>query len=92
MSKNTLSDKQKDFLKKYSPKSVFFTSWDEIKKIGEVLELEGMSLEDMRECRNQVVNLYTEMLEDGHEDHYALMTSMMSVTTAIDHLSNGYTA
>jgi hypothetical protein len=86
------TDKQKEFLKNYKPASDLFTSWDEVKKIGEVLELDGMPLEDMRECRNQVVKLYSNMFEDGHEDNYTLMTSMMSVTAAIDHLSNGYTA
>ena len=89
---NTLTDKQKEFLKNYKPVSKFLTSWDEVKTIAEVLELEGMPLEDMRECRNQVVKFYSDMLEDGHEDTYTLMTSMMSVTAAIDHLSNGYTA
>lgn len=87
-----LTNKQKEFLKNYKPANDLFTSWDEVRKIGEVLELDGMPLEDMRECRNQVVKLYSDMLEDGQDDNYTLMTSMMSVTAAIDHISNGYTA
>ena len=94
MNKTNLTDTQKRFLTNYSPSHRSFTTWDEVNKIVMVLELDKMSLEEMRKCRNNVVMFYT-TLSNESQDGIAIMNStisMMSVTATIDHYSKGYTA
>ena len=78
------------FLILIAPKINFFTSLDEIEMVSNILKLSQMSLFDMVECRNAVVEYYSKLIDNDKSKNY--MCSLMSVTSVIDYKSNGFTA
>jgi hypothetical protein len=86
----TFSNEQIEFLNSYCPKDDMFTSNEECELVIEKLGLSNLSLRSLRECRNAVVQFYSNKRHTNRLDDY--MTPMMSVTAVIDHYSMGYTA
>ena len=92
-----MTHEAQDFLKGYTPKSNMYTSKEEIELISNELGLEGMTTEDFQSLRNEVVELYTELLDENiivddkgeyvgrTEKYWSLMNAMQSVTAVIDH-------
>ena len=83
--------KAQDSLKVYTPKDFVITSENEIKYISDLLELDLMTVEEMRIMRSFVV-LYYENLRTGlsTDDRLWLQywNSMLSVTAVIDYLGD----
>lgn len=86
----TFSNEQIEFLSSYRPKDDMFTSNEECELVIEKLGLSNLSLRGLRECRNAVVQFYSNKWHTNRLEDY--MTPMMSVTAVIDHYSKGYTA
>lgn len=86
-----------NFLREYTPKNNMYTSKEEIELISNELGLEGMTTEGFRSFRNEVVELYTELLDENiiindkgeyvgrTEKYWSLMNAMQSVTAVIDY-------
>ena len=86
-----------DFLRNYTPKSNMFTSKEEIELISNELGLDDHTTEDFPLLRNEVVELYTELLDKNiivddkgeyvgrTEKYWSLLNAMQSVTAVIDH-------
>lgn len=86
----TFSNEQIEFLSSYRPKDDMFTTNEECELVIEKLGLSNLSLRGLRECRNAVVQFYSNEWRTNRLEDY--MTPMMSVTAVIDHYSKGYTA
>lgn len=92
-----MTQEAQDFLREYTPKNNMYTSKEEIELISNELGLEGMTTEDFQSLRNEVVGLYTELLDENiivddkgeyvgrTEKYWRLMNAMQSVTAVIDH-------
>lgn len=79
----------------YTPKDKHFTSEKEIKYITDLLALNEMDVEEMREMRNMVVLYYRHLIDGlirGSELWEKYWQGMMSITAIIDHVSHGETA
>jgi hypothetical protein len=85
----TFSNEQIEFLNSYRPKNDMITSIEECELVIEKLGLSKLSLRGLCECRNAVVQFYS---NKRHTDCLEDMIPMMSVTAVIDHYSLGYTA
>jgi hypothetical protein len=85
----TFSNEQIEFLNSYRPKNDMITSIEECELVIEKLGLSKLSLRGLCECRNAVVQFYS---NKQHTDCLENMIPMMSVTAVIDHYSLGYTA
>ena len=86
----TFSNEQIEFLNSYRPKDDMITSIEECELVIEKLGLSNLSLRSLCECRNAVVQFYSNKRHTNRLEDY--MTPMMSVTAVIDHYSLGYTA
>lgn len=86
----TFSNEQIEFLNSYCPKDDMFTSNEECKLVINALDLSSLTLDEMRICRNAVVQFYSNKRHTNRLEDY--MIPMMSVTAVIDHYSKGYTA
>lgn len=86
----TFSNEQIEFLNSYRPKDDMFTSNEECELVINALDLPNLTLDEMRICRNAVVQFYSNKRHANRLEDY--MTPMMSVTAVIDHYSKGYTA
>lgn len=87
--------KVQDELKNYTPEDEHFTSNNEIKYISNLLALNEMTVEEMRDMRNMVVLYYRHLLDGlirGSELWEKYWQGMMSITAVIDHVSHGETA
>ena len=87
--------KAQDELKDYTPADRYFTSENEIKYISNLLGLNDMTVEEMRDMRNMVVIYYRHLvsgLKEKNETWDKYWNGMMSVTAIIDHVSHGETA
>ena len=78
-----------DWLKDYQPKDKHFTSEEEIKMISEKLCLAGLTNEQLKDKRDEVVLFYDKLIEDAimagdHEKRWNLSDGLMSVTAVID--------
>ena len=79
-----------DWLKDYQPKDKHFTSEEEIKMIAEKLDLAGLTNEQLKDKRDEIVLFYDKLIEDAimagdHEKRWNLSDGLMSVTAVIDH-------
>lgn len=91
MAKNTNFSNMKELLGKYEPAFRGFATDDEVKLITEALELESMSVLELRNLRDFSV-LYFDRLKDGvkegesghSEETLVLMDKMSAVTAVID--------
>ena len=73
----------------------YYTSENEIKYISNLLGLNEMTVEEMRDMRNMVVIYYRHLvsgLKEKNETWDKYWNGMMSVTAIIDHASHGETA
>jgi len=86
-----MTDSFKSFLSTYTPADKHFTSWTEVETIAnhvfaEIGGKENATPENIRQVRNQVVNFFHPLIEPNTLEAYNKMTSLQSVTAAIDHL------
>lgn len=80
-----------EFLAAYKPANDKFTTFEEVDTIKRELGLDGLDKYQLTDVRNNVVLFYSERMHESEaagkrDEAYDLMTSMQSVTAAIDHL------
>lgn len=92
-----MTHEAQDFLREYTPKNNMYTLKEEIELISNKLGLEGSTTKDLQLLRNEVVTLYTVLLDENiiiddkgeyvgrTEKYWILMNAMQSVTAVIDH-------
>lgn len=85
-----LSNNIISFLNSYRPKSRVYTSFEEINKIIEILNINEKSLYEIRDIRNAVVIYYSNLKDiennEGYvtEQYFKINSALMSITGAID--------
>lgn len=80
----TFNETEKQFLASYRPADKHFTYISEIELITKELGLLEMSVEQLQETRDAVVNYYCELQEAEVANYWDLRNAMQSVTAVID--------